>query len=172
MEEETETGVRQLPIPPHFQPDAVGTVWRVPYQERADEAGVWGRRHQIPPAAADTLRVCLVIVDCQNTFCIPGYELFVAGASGLGAVEDNLRLCLFLYRNLDVITEIVPTLDTHTPAQIFHSLFWVNAAGEHPGPHTAISPEDVETGRWQANPALAGSLTGGDAGRLQRHAVH
>lgn len=165
-------GVRQLPIPPHFQPKAVETVWRVPYQERADEADVWGRRHRISPAAADALRVCLVIVDCQNTFCIPGFELFVAGKSGMGAVEDNLRLCQFLYRNLDTITEIVPTLDTHTPAQIFHSLFWINAAGEHPGPHTAITPEDVETGRWQASPALAGSLTGGDAGRLQRHAAH
>ena len=30
----------------------------------------------------------------------------------------------------------------------------------------------METGRWQANPAVAGSVTGGDVERLQRHAAH
>ena len=41
---------------------------------------------------------CLLLVDVQNTFCIPGYELFVGGQSGNGAVEDNMRLCQFIYR--------------------------------------------------------------------------
>jgi len=165
-------GLQQLPIPKHYDPGTVGTVWRVPYAERAEEATAWARRHRVPPAAADRLRICLVLVDCQNTFCIPGYELFVAGHTGLGAVEDNTRLCEFIYRNLHLITEIVPTLDTHTAAQIFHPLFWINEAGEHPQPHTTITPDDVETGRWKANPVLAGRVAGGDPVRLQRHAAH
>jgi nicotinamidase-related amidase len=33
-------------------------------------------------AADDSFRICLLAVDVQNTFCIPGYELFVAGRSG------------------------------------------------------------------------------------------
>ena len=164
--------VRQLPIPPHFDRSAVAKVWRVPYQQRAEEAAAWARRHNVPPAAADGERVCLVIVDCQNTFCIPEFELFVAGRSGMGAVEDNVRLCEFIYRNLGVITEIVPTMDTHTAIQIFHPIFWINDAGEHPKPHTAISLQDVEKGAWRPNPAVAPSVMGGDVQRLQRHAAH
>jgi len=164
--------IRNLPIPPHFNPDAMGKVWRVPYQARAEEAAAWAKRHSIPPASADKKRVCLVIVDCQNTFCIPEFELFVGGRSGKGAVEDNVRLCEFIYRNLGVITEIVPTLDTHTAMQIFHPVFWVNQAGEHPKPHTVISLEDVEQGAWRANPDVAPSVLHGDAKTLQRHAVH
>jgi nicotinamidase-related amidase len=164
--------VRQLPIPPHFDRSAVGEAWRVPYQQRAEEAAAWARRHNVPPAAADGERVCLVIVDCQNTFCIPEFELFVGGRSGMGAVEDNVRLCEFIYRNLGVITETVPTMDTHTAIQIFHPIFWINDAGEHPKPHTAISLQDVEKGAWRPNPAVAPSVMGGDAERLQRHAAH
>jgi nicotinamidase-related amidase len=150
----------------------VGKAWRVPYQQRAEEAAAWAKRHNVLPAAADRERVCLVIVDCQNTFCIPEFELFVAGRSGMGAVEDNVRLCEFIYRNLGVITETVPTMDTHTAIQIFHPIFWINDAGEHPKPHTAISLQDVEKGAWRPNPAVAPSVMGGDVQRLQRHAAH
>lgn len=114
----------------------------------------------------------LVIVDCQNTFCIPEFELFVGGRSGMGAVEDNVRLCEFIYRNLGCITEIVPTMDTHTAIQIFHPVFWIDDAGEHPEPHTTISLGDVEKRAWKPNPAVAASVMGGDLQRLQRHAEH
>ena len=164
--------VTQLPIPPHFTPDAVGRVWRVPYQARAEEAAAWAKRYTLPPAVADKKRVCLVVVDCQNTFCISDFELFVGGRSGKGAVEDNVRLCEFIYRNLGVITEIVPTMDTHTAMQIFHPVFWLNQAGEHPQPHTVILLEDVEQGIWRANPDVASWASHGDAKKLQRHAVH
>jgi len=162
----------QLPIPPHFDLTAVGKVWRVPYQQRAEEAAAWAKRYNVPPAAADRTHVCLVIVDCQNTFCIPDFELFVGGRSGMGAVEDNVRLCEFVYRNLGVITEIVPTMDTHTAIQIFHPIFWINDVGEHPKPHTAISLGDVEKGVWKPNSAVASSVMRGDVQRLQRHALH
>ncbi len=148
----------ELPIPPHFAPDRVSEVWRVPYQERAQEAEAWARQHGIRPAAQDTFRICLIPVDVQNTFCIPGFELYVGGRSGTGAVDDNRRLCEFIYRNLDVITQISPTLDTHQTIQIFHSVFLVNAAGEHPPAYTLISAEDIERGVWRFNPALARDL--------------
>jgi nicotinamidase-related amidase len=165
--------VKKLPIPAHFEPARVGEVWQVPYQQRADEAAAWAREHKLQPAAADTAKVCLVLVDCQNTFCIPGLELFVAGGSGRGAVDDNVRLCEFIYRNLDVITQIAPTLDTHTAMQIFHPVFWVNEAGEHPvGGATIISPEDVEGGVWRVNPEVAATVTDGDHEYLRRHALN
>jgi len=161
---------RELPIPPHFDPDKVGEVWKVPYEQRAAEAEKWAKQHNIRPAAADKFRICLVAVDVQNAFCIPGFELFVGGRSGTGAVDDNRRLCEFIYRNLDVITRIAPTMDTHQAMQIFHAAFWVNDKGEHPAPFTLISAEDVEEGRWKFNPTL-GPILGIDEDYAQRYVL-
>jgi nicotinamidase-related amidase len=162
---------RELPIPPHFDPDKVGEVWRVPYEERAEEAEKWAKQHDIQPAANDGFNICLVAVDVQNTFCIPGFELFVGGRSGTGAVDDSRRLCEFIYRNLDVITQIAPTMDTHQAMQIFHSVFWVNDRGEHPAPFTLISEKDVEKGRWKFSSVLGPSL-GIDEDYAQRHLLN
>ncbi len=163
---------RELPIPTHFNADKVGQVWRVPYQDRAREAQAWARQHAIQPAASDKVRVCLMAVDVQNTFCLPDFELFVGGRSGRGAIEDNMRLCQFIYRNLGTITEIDPTMDTHTAMQIFHPIFLVNEAGEHPQPLTPISLEAVEKGAWKVNPAVAHSLAHGDYKAPQKHLLH
>ncbi|MBW4685016.1 MAG: isochorismatase [Komarekiella atlantica HA4396-MV6] len=163
----------QLPIPQHFNPEKVGEVWRVPYQERAAEAEAWAKQNNIKPASSDKTRICLLLIDVQNTFCIPGFELFVGGKSGTGAVNDNQRLCEFIYGNLGIITTIIPTLDTHTATQIFHPVFWVNAAGEHPIPAaTNITPIDIEKGIWKVNPAVANSITNGDYELLEKHAYH
>jgi nicotinamidase-related amidase len=165
--------VTPLPIPRHFDPVRVSDVWRVEYAARAAEAAAWARRHQIVPASRDEYRVCLLLVDCQNTFCLPGFELFVGGRSGTGAVDDNVRLCEFVYRNLGRITEVAATMDTHTALQIFHPIFWVNEAGEHPaGAATVITAEDVERSRWRVNPEIAASVAAGDADWLQAHALH
>lgn len=160
-----------LPVPEHFAPERVPEVWRVPYEERAREAATWAERHGIRAAAEDEVRVCLQLVDCQNTFCTPGFELYVGGRSGTGAVDDSRRLCTFLYRNLDVITQVTGTLDTHGPAQIFHALYLVDAEGRHPEPYTLVSAEDVEDGRWRFNRALAPAL-GIDPEWGQRHLLH
>ena len=160
-----------LPVPRHFDPDAVGQVWRVEYEERAQEAEEWARDHELRPAAHDAFRICLVAVDVQNTFCIPGFELFVGGRSGTGAVDDNLRLCEFVYRNLDAISQIVPTLDTHHAMQIFHAIWLVDEEGRHPNPYTLVSAEDVERGRWRVDPAVPEAL-GLDLDYAERHLIH
>ena len=163
----------QLPMPPHFDPQTVKDVWRVPYGDRAVQATQWAQQHNLQPGAADTTRICLLAIDVQNTFCIPDFELFVGGQSGMGAVDDSKRLCEFIYRNLGVITQIIPTMDTHTAMQIFHPIFWVNAAGEHPVPAaTMISFEDVQQGIWRVNPAIAPSLSNGNLKALHSHALH
>ncbi|MEX2382076.1 MAG: hypothetical protein WD490_06820 [Opitutales bacterium] len=148
-----------LPIPTHFDPGKVGKVWKVPYQKRAAEAESWAREHNVKPAAGDSgLGICLVLIDVQNTFCTPGFELYVGGKTGAGPMDDNRRICEFIYRNLNRITRICPTMDTHQPMQIFHSIFLVNDEGKHPPPLTSISTEDVENGRWKINPLLASSV--------------
>ena len=146
----------ELPLPPHFAPERIAEVWRVPYEERAAEAERCARAHGLRPSAEDSFRLCLLVVDCQNTFCTPGFELFVPGAP-----DDSRRLCEFVYRNLGSITRIVPTLDTHQARQIFHAAWLVDAQGRHPPPYTLVSREDVERGVWRASePAL------------QEHLVH
>jgi len=157
MNQSTPTGTT-TPLPPHFDPARVGEVWKVPYQALADEARVWADQHNIRPAAGDRFRIALLLIDVQNTFCLPGFELFVGGRSGTGAVDDNRRLCEFIYRNLGAITSITATLDTHQAVQIFHPIYLVDDAGEHPAPHTSVSYEDVAGGRWRFNPEVAPSL--------------
>src|SRR5204863_7066461 len=138
------------------------------YEERAREAEAWASEQDLRSAAGDSPRICLVAVDVQNTFCLPGFELFVGGRSGSGAVDDNRRLCEFLYRNLDAVTQIVPTLDTHQAMQVFHAIWLVDDEGRHPAPYTLVSNADVEAGRWHADPTVAVSL-GLDPEYAQRH---
>jgi nicotinamidase-related amidase len=160
------------PIPPFFDRASLNSVWRVLYQQRATEAEAWAKTHQIQPASEDQKRICLLAIDVQNTFCLPDFELFVGGRSGQGAIEDNIRLCEFIYRNLGVITEIAPTMDTHTAMQIFHPIFWVNESGEHPIPAaTLIQFEDIQKGIWRVNPAVAASLQA-SYDTLTHHALH
>ncbi|MGD9283523.1 MAG: hypothetical protein PVG68_07625 [Desulfobacterales bacterium] len=148
----------ELPIPSHFNPESVGEVWKVPYQQRAEDAEKWAKQHKLQPASRDKLKICLLLIDVQNTFCIPDFELYVGGTSGTGAVDDNRRLCEFMYRNLNFINEICATMDTHQVVQIFHSIFLVNDKGEHPNPYTLITPEDVKGGIWTFNRELSSSL--------------
>jgi nicotinamidase-related amidase len=149
---------REQPLPAHYDPGSVGSIWRVPYHERAAAAEAWRHEHGIAAAADDAFRLCLLAVDVQNTFCTPGFELFVAGRSGAGAVDDSRRLCDFVYRNIARVSAIVVTLDTHRPLQIFHPPYLVDADGRHPEPYTLISADDVEAGLWRVDPDVCGSL--------------
>jgi nicotinamidase-related amidase len=163
--------MRELPLPAHFDPNRVGDVWRVPYEDRAREAPAWAERHGLRPAAEDSFRLALLVVDVQNTFCVPEFELFVAGRSGTGAVDDNRRLCEFVYRNLGTITQVFPSLDTHHAMQVFHAIWLVDEEGNHPAPYSLISAGDVEAGRWRVNTAVA-DLLGIDLDYAARHLAH
>lgn len=160
-----------LPIPPFFDDERVGQLYRVPYQDRAAAAREWAVQHDLRRAATDSTRIGLLLVDCQNTFCLPGGELFVTGRSGLGAVRDSWRLCQFLYRELGRITEIVLTLDTHTAIQVFHPHFFLDGNGAPPAPYTAITAADLEARRYRVNPEAAAGA-GLDEDALARHALH
>ncbi len=162
---------QELPLPAHFEPQKVGQVWRVPYEERAAEARAWAQEQHLRPNEQDRFKIALVLIDVQNTFCIPGYELYVGGRSGTGAVDDNMRLVEFIYRNLGTITQISLTLDTHQATQIFHPIFLVGENGEHPPPYTLVTAEDIQAGRWRFNEILAEDL-GIDEGYGQSQLEH
>jgi nicotinamidase-related amidase len=163
--------MRELPLPAHYEPSRVGEVWRIPYEELAREAPGWSEKHGLRPAADDSLRLCLLLVDIQNTFCIPDFELFVAGRSGTGAVDDNRRLCEFVYRNLGTVTQVFPSLDTHHAMQVFHAIWLVDEHGSPPEPYSLISADDVAAGRWRINEPVAAAL-GIDVDYAARHLEH
>ncbi|MEW6084708.1 MAG: isochorismatase [Chloroflexota bacterium] len=144
----------ELPLPEFFDANKVGAVWRIPYEARAEQAQDWARHHDLEPASVSSTRTWLLLIDVQNTFCIPEFELYVGGRSGRGAVEDNARLCAFIYRNLGRITHITATMDTHKAMQIFHAVFFVDKDGNHPAPYTDIHAAELRDGTWKFNPAL------------------
>ena len=146
---------RTYPVPEFFNPTKADKPWHIDYETRAQQAADWAKEHDIAPASRDASQIWLLLVDMQNTFCLPDFELFVAGRSGRGAVQDTIRLCQFIYGNLGSISRITATLDTHTAMQIFHSVFLVDEAGAHPQPYSLISAAQVRQGKWKFNPDLA-----------------
>jgi nicotinamidase-related amidase len=147
----------------------MGEIWRVPYQQRSIEAKAWAQKHQLHPISQSRSQVKLLLIDVQNTFCLPDFELFVSGRSGRGAIEDNVRLTEFIYRNLGEIDQIIATMDTHHLHQIFHPAFWIDREGNHPMPAvTTIEPEDVKSGKWRVNPAFGDE----NVEQMQAYALH
>lgn len=167
------TNTPRLPIPAFHQDGRSDQIWEPKFTEIEDAAELFARDHKIKPHNTDKVKVALVPIDIQNSFCNPNFELFVGGRSGRGALDDSDRTAKFIYQNLDVITNIIPTLDTHMLLQIFFRLCWVNNKGEHPTPNaTLISLDDVMTGKWTPNPAVAAALFGGNVAALNQYFLH
>jgi nicotinamidase-related amidase len=98
----------------------------------------------IAPATGDRTRIAAFGIDCQVGFCTPGASLFVPGA-----VDDTRRTVDWLYANLERITQLVFSLDTHRLFQIFHPAFWLDASGAHPAPFTPVTAKEVRDGRFR-----------------------
>ena len=132
-----------LPFPRFYDPKQVGSL----YLERAgliaEEAERFVAQHKVPAAAQDRVRIAAFGIDAQVAFCTPGASLFVPGA-----VEDTRRTVEWLYRNLERITGLYFSMDTHRAFQIFHPAWWVDREGRHPAPFTPITSEEVRAGRW------------------------
>ncbi len=126
-----------------------------PTKPARQEALDWAHHHKLEPASTDRTKTWLMLIDVQNTFCIPEFELYVGGRNGRGAVEDNVRLCEFIYRNLGNITHITATMDTHMTMQVFHAIFFVDKKGNHPVPYTDIHASEIRDEKWIFNPELA-----------------
>lgn len=118
------------------------------------------------------LKVHLLIIDPQNDFCYPGFDIF-AYHMGLGyesstdlpdeilkqgslyvpgAFEDMLRIGNMIERIGEKIYDIHTTLDTHHNLDIAHPSFWVSGSDgkTHPGPFTLITVDDVDNGIWRS----------------------
>lgn len=102
------------------------------------------KRENLKPASEDKERVLFLGIDIQNDF-IDGGSLGVPGSK-----KDIENILKFIYRNMEKITDIMVSLDTHEPMQIFHPAWWVDEDGNHPEPYTTITAEEVKAGKWRA----------------------
>lgn len=126
--------------PTFYKPDRVGTLFAPDLQSVAAEAA----KTAILPAGRDLKKTALVLIDFQIDFCHPTGALAVPGA-----VADLRRTIEFLHRNLETITTVYASLDSHFAFQIFHPAWWAGPDGSPPPPFTAITPDDVKQGKWK-----------------------
>lgn len=163
------------PIPPHVNPAEASDIWTVDDNALGTMARDWSAAQTmtITQAAADSFKVCLMMIDMQITFCNPSMSLFCSGDSGLGAVEDVVRASRYIYQNIGYITEIDCTLDTHYRHAIFHQDFWLDRNGNHPAMYTIITADAVEAGEWIPAPAATWAGYGNMmmANRVRRHVI-
>ncbi|HVO41599.1 MAG TPA: hypothetical protein VMT34_03195 [Aggregatilineales bacterium] len=117
----------------------------VDYEPNFEAAYRAGAAAGLPAASQDETRIFAWFIDIQNDFVFPAP---IGRLPVAGAVEDTRRTVEWLYRNLDHITQIAASMDTHTPFQIFYPSWWKNAAGEHPAPYTVITAAEVKAGKW------------------------
>src|SRR6185295_8489583 len=104
-----------LPLPDFYDPQQVGSLFLERSGLVAEAGEAYARQHGIKPAAQDKVRIAAFGIDVQVGFCVPGASLFVPGA-----VEDTRRTVEWMYRNLDRITGMFFSMDTHRVFQIFH----------------------------------------------------
>ena len=131
------------PLPNFYDPRKVGDV----YIERAalvtEAADEHRKKNGTLPSARDKFRVAAFGIDCQIGFATPGASLYVPGA-----VDDTRRTVEWLYTNMDRLTGLHFSMDTHRVFQIFHPAWWIDADGKHPAPFTPIFHDDVRNGKW------------------------
>lgn len=153
------TTVTELPLPSFYDPDNVVNDERwIDYGALQAAALEHRATHGLRPVSTDRKKVGLLVIDAQNTFCHPKGELFVAGESGRGAIDDSIRTTEFIYRNLGIISGIDCTLDTHRMYAVFHPSFLVNDKGEHPAPFTQVTYADVVNRVWVPSPFMVSAL--------------
>lgn len=98
-----------------------------------------------------TKRIAMLIIDPQNDFCdvADSNQIYQPALPVNGATNDMRRLARLITRIGTQIGQITVTLDTHSPYDIAHPVYWTNAAAETPLPYMEITEEDVTRGVWR-----------------------
>lgn len=100
-------------------------------------------KENIKPNNHDAVKRLLLCIDVQKDF-IEGGSLEVPGSIG-----DVERITRFIYNNMDGITNIMCSMDTHYPFHIFFPSWWRDADGNSPDAGTNITYDDVDKGKWR-----------------------
>lgn len=146
-------------FPTFYNPDRIGTLFHPDMAAIAAAAAA----AELPPAETDETLTQLLLVDMQIDFCHPQGALYIPGAEA-----DVRRTIEFIFRHAAEITHITATLDSHVPAQIFHPIWWRDAAGQPPAPFTQVTADDIADGRFR--PAEMPAHSRDYVGRLEAEA--
>lgn len=138
----------KAPVPSFFDPKNASKWNYRPNVGAIFTEGVSWRKN-VPAAIKDSKKVQLLLIDVQKDFCFSEGTLYVGGRSGTGAIDDSARIAEFIYRNLNYVTGIAATLDTHIPYQIFFPSFWEKADGTPVAPNTIITVKDLDQGTYR-----------------------
>lgn len=84
----------------------------------------------------------LIAIDFQEDFMENGS---LAVPNSLKDVRNTTR---FIYDNINNIHDIIASLDTHSPVQIFHPCFFADTNGKTVKPFTVITYEDIMEGKY------------------------
>ncbi len=104
---------------------------------------VLANNEQMTSASKNSESVLVIGIDVQQDF-------MDNGALGVpGAIKDVENFTRFIYDNMDKISQIAVSIDTHNPFQIFHPCWWVDDEGNNPPPFTAITLADLDAGKWK-----------------------
>lgn len=132
-----------LTVPSFYTPNAVDEIRIERAALVAEEAVAYRVRHGVKAAGQDGFRIAAFGIDCQIGFIHPEASLSVPGAT-----DDTRRTLDWLYANLDKITGLHFSMDTHRVFQIFHPAWWTGTDGHPPPPLTVITYEDIKAGKW------------------------
>lgn len=98
----------------------------------------------LTPVSQMAKKVIVIGIDEQLDF-MPDGALGVPNAD-----KDVERFTKFIYDNMDEISKIAVSIDTHIPHQIFHPCWWIDKNGNHPAPYTEIKLADLDKGNYRA----------------------
>jgi len=164
---------KPLPLPTFFDgARAADYAYRPDAAMLASLATEWRAQHAIKPSAADETRVHLLLIDVQKDFCFPEGTLYVAGRSGTGAIDDSRRIAEFVYRNVNALTEVTTTMDTHLAYQIFFPSFWLDKDDKPLTAHRTVTAEQIAGGEARPHPAMAKWLCNGNYTWLCKQVLH
>ncbi len=82
----------------------------------------------------------LLIIDAQRDFI----DLEKGALAVNGALGDIKRIIKFIYDNIESLSAIYTTMDTHSYDSIFHPFLWKTPNGEYVKPFTEITLEKIE----------------------------
>ncbi len=132
-----------MDLPALYDPSKVGQIYE-PNIAAFYDAGLTGFQK---PASSDSPRILLWLVDVQIDFVFPAP---IGNLPVPNAIDDTRRTIEWLYHNIQTVTHIAASLDTHMPFHIFYPSWWQNDKGEHPAPYTVITADEVHRGVWKA----------------------
>jgi nicotinamidase-related amidase len=103
-------------------------------------------KENLRPAVEDGKRNLLLLIDYQRDFCDEKGSLTVYP----GAKRDISNITKWIYNNMEGITDIYLTLDSHFPVQIFFPSFWRTATNQEVAPFTLIDYKSVQEGKFKS----------------------